>query len=416
MKNLTLILSIAILLAMNGCSDIVKSKNNKKANDLPQYSIHEIPKSVIESNNGFSLQLFQIINAEDSGENVFISPISVSFALGMTMNGADGVTFEEMKNVLGFSGSDLDEINAAYAALIKELYSVSNGVEFNLANSIWFRNEFSLQEEFKQLNQDYFDAKVEALDFSDAEGTLHTINSWVEEQTENRIKDLLKSLDPNACMFLINAIYFKAAWKYRFDEQYTTESSFIPESGMSFNCNMMNIKSKFQFLQGTDYDAVELPYANENYAMLVLMPKTETIDNFIQIINPDIMKDIQNSFIADSVNISLPKMEIEYEKELNDLLKEMGIQEAFDPNRADFSKMFNEMNDGIWIEKVKQKSFLKVNEEGTEAAAATVVQMNYESVSDEKFICFNRPFLFFILEKQSESILFCGKIVNPVED
>lgn len=411
MKRVLILMTVMILLVLNSCSDILNSKNdNKKDDDILKYSIDEIPSKLINSNNDFSMRLFQTINASDIEKNVFISPISVSFALGMTMNGADGVTFDEIKNVLGFTGSDVDQINAAYAALISELYAVSEGVEFNLANSIWFRDEFSLQDEFKQLNMDYFDAKVEALDFSDAENTLKTINSWVEDQTEDRIKDLIKSLDPNACMFLINAIYFKAAWKYQFDEAETIESYFYPGDGEDVNCEMMNIKSKFKFTQGTDYDAAELPYANENYSMLVVKPKTETIDNFIQIANTDVIQDIVNSFTEDSVNIALPKMEIEYEKELNDILKEMGINEAFDPNKANFSKMFNEMDGGIWIEKVKQKSFLKVNEEGTEAAAATVVQMNYESVSDEKYIHFNQPFIFLLLKNNPARFCSVAKL------
>jgi len=413
MRNL-LFVTILSLLIFASCSEITGNKS-KKDDDVIKYSLDEIPAKLIKSNNDFSMRLFHTLDTQDDGDgNIFISPVSVSFALGMTMNGAGGNTFEEMKNVLGFSGSDLDQINASYAALIAELYDVSEGVEFNLANSIWFRDEFSLQDEFTQLNQDYFNAKVEALDFSDVQGTLETINSWVENQTEDRIQDLLKTLDPNACMFLINAIYFKAAWKYQFDEEQTTDSHFYPENGENVLCEMMNIKSNFSFTQGTDYDALELPYDNENYSMIVIMPKTETIDNFVQIANADVIQDIIDNFTEDSVNISLPKMEIEYEKELNDILKEMGIIEAFDPNRANFSKMFNEMDGGVWIENVKQKSFLKVNEEGTEAAAATVVQMNFESVSDEKFIYFNKPFLFFINEKQSGSILFCGKIVNPV--
>ena len=407
-------ITVLSLIVFTGCSDILNN-NNKKNSDGLKYSLDEIPPKLIESNNDFSIKLFHTLNTQNGDGNIFISPVSVSFALGMTMNGADGKTFDEMKSVLGFDGPDLEQINASYAALISELYRVSDGVQFNLANSIWFRDEFSLQQEFQDLNKDYFDAKVEALDFSDVENTLNTINSWVEDQTEDRIQDLLKTLDPNACMFLINAIYFKAAWKYQFDEELTAESYFFPGNNENVLCDMMNIKSKFNFTQGTDYDALELPYANENYSMLMVMPKTEDIDNFVQIVNSDVINDIARSFTEDSINISIPKLEIEYEKELKDILIEMGIVKAFDSQTANFSKMFNEMDGGVWIEKVTQKSFLKINEEGTEAAAATVVQMNYESAGgdEEKYMHFNRPFLFFIREKQTGSILFCGKIVNP---
>ncbi len=416
MKNLLSYLLLLSLIIFTGCSDIINSNNNNKDDEVLKYSLDEIPAKLINSNNNFSMNLFKSVNAEDQAKNVFLSPVSASFSLGMTMNGADGNTYEEMKNTLGFSDLSLEEINATYGALIEELYNVTDGVEFNLANSIWYSNQFSIQDEFRQLNENYFNAKVEELDFGNAENTLNTINGWVEDQTENRIKDLIKELDPNACMFLINAIYFKADWKYQFDEESTQESPFLISDDEAVSCEMMNIKSNFKFQQANDYDAVELPYGNENYAMLLVMPKTEPINDFVDIINSAVVNDIIANLGEDSVNVALPKMEIEYEKKLNDVLKSMGIVDGFDANVADFSKMFNEMDGGIWIEKVKQKSFLKINEEGTEAAAATSTQMNYESVSDEVYLTFNRPFIFFIMEKRTNTILFCGKIMNPVEE
>jgi serpin B len=397
---------------MANCSEVTKSDS-----DSPDviYKIDDIPAKCISANNNFSLNLFNNVNAEDQEKNVFLSPVSASFALGMTMNGADGNTFEEMKNTLGFEDLSLDEINATYSTLIGELYNVSDGVEFNLANSIWYSIQFSLQDKFRQLNENYFNAKVEGLDFGDAENTLNTINSWVEDQTKNRIKDLVTELDPNACMFLINAIYFNATWKYQFDTENTKTGTFWIDNNQSVVCDMMTMKHYFKFAQATDYDALELPYGNENYAMLLVLPKTEDINTFISIINDSVVEDIIETLGEDSVNIFIPKLEIEYEKELNNVLQTMGISQAFEQS-ANFSKMFNEMESGIWIEKVKQKSFLKVNEEGTEAAAATAVQMNFESVSDEIFLTFNRPFIFFILEKRTNTILFCGKIMNPVEE
>ncbi len=416
MKKYFGIILVFCLMVLSTCSDITR---NDSKNDDPVagviYKIDEIPKKCIAANNNFSMDLFKSVNTEDLDKNVFLSPVSASFSLGMTMNGSDGSTYEKMKNTLGFSDLSLEEINATYGALIQELYTVSDGVEFNLANSIWYSNLFSLQDEFRQLNENYFDAKVEGLDFGNAENTLNTINSWVEDQTNDRIKDLIQELDPNACMFLINAIYFKADWKYQFDEENTAESQFFTGSDETVVCDMMNIKSNFKYLQANDYDAVELPYGNENYAMLLVMPTAENVNDFVKITNHSVIADIVASLGEDSVNVALPKMEIEYEKELNDALKSMGISEAFEPT-ANFSKMFNEMDGGIWIEKVKQKSFLKINEEGTEAAAATSTQMNYESVSDEVFLTFNRPFIFFIMEKRTNTILFCGKIMNPVEE
>lgn len=417
MGKLKIFIAVIPIILFNNCSDILDSNNDKskKIDDVQLvgiYDFDEIPEKCIDATNDFSMNLFQTLNPHDGDKNIFISPVSVSFALGMTMNGSDGKTYDEMKNALGFSDLNIDEINATYYALIHELYDASDGVKFNLANSIWYREEFELANEFQTLNQNYFNAKVEGLNFNDGNNTLKTINGWVEDQTEDRIKDLLKTIDPNAIMYLINAIYFKASWKYQFDEELTIESRFYSGNGLVQNCEMMNMKRELNFIQGTDYDALELPYGNENYSMLLLRPKSETINNFVQIINRDVINDITSSFIKDSINISIPKIELKYEKELNDILIEMGMVDAFDQNNADFSKMFKTLGTGIWIEMVKQKAFLKINEEGTEAAAATVVQMNFESVSDEKFMSFNSPFLFFITERRTGTILFCGKIIE----
>lgn len=413
MKKLLITIFILSFLLFSGCWDVLNLDLNDN-NNMLKYTIDNIPENIIDANNNFSLELFKTINTNEGDSNIFISPVSVSFALGMTMNGADRNTYEEMKNTLNFADLDIEKINKSYLTLIDELYNVSEGVEFNLANSIWYSDKFSLQNEFKNLNENYFKAKMEGLDFNDVENSLDIMNSWVEEQTQGKIKNLINRIYPNDCMFLINAIYFNASWKYQFDETETEESQFYIDNENAVNCDMMNIKSKFHFVKTNDYHALELPYANENYSMLMLMPRSKNIDDFLNSINRDTIAKIQNKFEYDSINISIPKLELEYEINLNDILIEMGIEEAFDSRSANFSKMFNELQSSIWIDRVKQKSFLKVNEEGTEAAAATAVVMTL-GISDEKFMNFNIPYLFFIIEKQSNTILFCGKVVNPVE-
>ncbi|MEA3500123.1 MAG: serpin family protein [Candidatus Marinimicrobia bacterium] len=413
MKKLLITIFILSFLLFSGCWDVLNLDLNDN-NNMLKYTIDNIPENIIDANNNFSLELFKTINTNEGDSNIFISPVSVSFALGMTMNGADRNTYEEMKNTLDFADLDIEKINKSYLTLIDELYNVSEGVEFNLANSIWYSDKFSLQNEFKNLNENYFKAKMEGLDFNDVENSLDIMNSWVEEQTQGKIKNLINRIYPNDCMFLINAIYFNASWKYQFDETETEESQFYIDNENAVNCDMMNIKSKFHFVKTNDYHALELPYANENYSMLMLMPRSKNIDDFLNSINRDTIAKIQNKFEYDSINISIPKLELEYEINLNDILIEMGIEEAFDSRSANFSKMFNELQSSIWIDRVKQKSFLKVNEEGTEAAAATAVVMTL-GISDEKFMNFNIPYLFFIIEKQSNTILFCGKVVNPVE-
>ncbi len=402
-----------ILILFSSCSELLNTNDP----DVDRYTIKTIPTKIINANNDFSIKLFQTLNPHDGDSNIFISPVSVSFALGMTMNGADGNTFEEMKTTLGFDGTDIEKINKSYAGLIDELYNVSKGVQFNLANSIWYRRGYTLQQEFQQLNEDYFQAKIEDLDFSKPNESKEIVNGWVEDQTENRIKDLVKLNDFSAAvMFLINAIYFKATWKYQFDETQTELKSFRTDDRNYVECEMMRMKGKFKFTQNEEYEALELPYANENYSMLMIKPKSAGINEFMSNFGRQKMNDIVDKLEKDSVNISLPKIELDYEIELKKILYEMGIKEAFDPYAADFSKMFENVGSGIWIGKVRQKSFLKINEEGTEAAAATVVIMDRlggGSETHEIYLDFDSPYIFLIQEKRSNTILFCGKIMNP---
>jgi serpin B len=408
-KNLLVILTVFVF----SCSNLL---NN---NDVNRTALEKIPTKIINANNDFSIELFQTLNPQSGDSNMFISPVSVSFALGMTMNGADGNTFEEMKTVLGFGASDLETINQSYATLINELYNASDGVKFNLANSIWFRKGNTLQEVFRALNEDYFHAKIESLDFSEPTAAKNIVNGWVEDQTEEKIKNLVKESDFNAAiMMLINAIYFKAAWKYEFDKNETESGNFRIDEQNIVECDMMSMKGKFKYAQNEDYDVLELPYANENYSMLMIKPKSAGINEFISGFDRQKLNNIIDKLEKDSVNISLPKIDLEYEVELKEILFEMGIRDAMNRLTADFSKMFEAISGGIWISKVRQKSFLKINEEGTEAAAATVVVMGRLSAvtnSHEIYINFNSPYLFLIREKRSNTILFCGKIINPVE-
>lgn len=408
-----LILIITILLLSN-CSEIVNSNNNNDS-----YSISSIPKSVTSSQNNFAFKLLQEIHNQEPDSTVFISPISASLALTMTMNGADGETLQEMRNVLEYSTDDLKEINAACKALIDELYELDTDVEFNLANGIWFTDRYTLQSNFRELNQSYFNAKIESLDFTDVEHSMNVMNSWVEDQTKERIKNLIKESDfaGPVVMFLINAIYFKANWEYQFNKESTRKSSFYTINGDQVNCQMMSQKQEFSYYSNKNIQAIDLPYANDNYSMTILLPrKMENIDSVLKAINNEKLNDIIDNFKKDSVNVFLPKFEIEYEKSLKEILMYMGMENPFTA-AANFSKIFNESKSDISISKVRQKSFLKVDEEGTEASAATVVilvERGGMDTDEEIYMRVNHPFLIFIREKRSGTILFSGKIMKPV--
>jgi len=414
MRNLKIIgLLILSIVIFNNCSEILYNND-----DSDPSSLNSIPKSVTASQNNFAFELLKNVNSEQPDSNIFISPISASLALTMTMNGAAGETYQEMNKVLGYNPADREKLNASCKALINELYELSGGIEFNLANSIWLNDNFTLQEEFKNLNEEYFNAKIEALDFSQVENCVDIINSWVEDQTEDKIKKLITNSDVTAStlMFLINAIYFKASWKYQFNEEKTRESEFYLNNGDNVQCQMMQMKEEFHYYSNSGIQAIDLIYANDNYSMTILLPKNKNqLDSLLYNINSSELDNIIDNFKKDSVNLFMPKLELDYKKELKKNLIDMGMEKAFNTGQADFSKMVNEREDGIYIDKVRQKSFLKIEEKGTEAAAATVVTMDFAtSIGGEKiYMRVNHPFLFFIRERRTGTVLFSGKIMEP---
>ena len=405
------------LLFITSCMLILFSCSNTVTNDENDisYSINSIPKKITNSNNDFGFNLFRTINTSSVDSSIFISPISVSIALGMTMNGAAGETYDQMRDVLCHTGLEKDKINASYKALIEELYNLSEGVEFNLANSIWYRDDCVIKDDFRTFNVDNFQAKIEALDFSKEQESLDIINGWVEDQTNDKIKNLVEEIDGLTVMFLINAIYLKADWKYQFDEEETKEDYFTIKNGNTVICQMMSNRTKYDYYEDDNIQAIDIPYANENYSLTIILPKNiDQINSLVQDMSSDIFNDIVNNFDADTVNFYFPKLEIEYKKKLKSSLMSMGMILPFGGN-ADFSEMFE--NTSAFIKRVVQKSYLKINEEGTEAAAATMVEMWEKSgTGDEEELTFkvNKPFLMFIREKQSGTILFTGKIMEPV--
>ncbi len=372
---------------------------------------------LIEADNSFGLKLFKEINTETPDSNVFISPLSISMALGMTYNGAAGSTEEAMRTTLEFGNLSRGEINESYKSLIELLRGIDSDVEFNIANSIWYKYDRPFKQDFFERCRDYFDARVSGLDFTQTEAVKDTINNWVEENTNGRIKDILDYVHPLAIMYLVNAIYFNGNWTYQFNEEDTKNDIFYLPGGETKDCKMMEVKSRFKYFEDSLLQAIDVPYGNGNYSMTVILPQYgEDIEEFISGLTQEKWDEWMDSFIEDSVNLFLPKLKLEYKTDsiLKEALKEMGMEIAFDPDRANFTDMADPSD--IWIGRVIHKTFLEIDEEGTEAAAATVVEMWESSVPGETeiIIRIDRPFIFAIRENHSGTILFIGKIVDPV--
>lgn len=369
-------------------------------------------KSVATSSGVFGLKLFKVVNDFEGDKNIFISPLSVSMALGMTLNGANGNTYDSMKTTLELNGLTQAEINEAYKNLINILTNVDPKVVFNIANSIWYRNTFSFEQDFINTNKTYFDAEASGLDFNHPE-SVDIINNWVNQNTKGKITQIINTIPKDAIMYLINAIYFKGDWKYRFDKDYTKDDFFTLEDGSRVPCKMMEQENYYNYLSNDMFQAVELPYGDSSFSMIIFLPKKD-ISDLINQFDAGNWNAWMNSLSFRKGDIWLPKFELNYEIKLNDVLKSMGMEIAFS-ELADFTKIYSPGS--VYISNVKHKSYIKIDEEGTEAAAVTSIEMIISSSrgggSSKFYMRIDKPFLFMIKDNSTNSLLFIGKIINP---
>lgn len=371
-----------------------------------------LEKRLVESDNKFGFKLFKEIIKEEKDKNVFISPLSVSMALGMTLNGANGETRAAMEQTLEFTGMTTEEINQSYKSLIELLAQLDPEVIFQIANSIWYRQGMTFEEEFINLNRTFFNALVRALDFGDP-NSVNIINDWVKENTNGKIEKIIERIDPGIVMFLINAIYFKGTWTYEFDKELTQDDSFTLPGGSQKACKMMIQTGGFNYFENNDFQAIDLPYGKGQFRMTIFLPRgSKDVDSLVEEFDAQNWNTWLASFSPDSVTLQLPRFKLEYEIKLNDVLNALGMGIAFVPGRADFTMMYKP--GGLWIDYVKHKTYVEVTEEGTEAAAVTVVAIRDSAGGPEiKFMRVDRPFVFVIRENHSQTILFMGKIVEP---
>lgn len=371
-----------------------------------------LEKRLVQASNQFGLNLFRKVSESEAGKNAFISPLSVSMALGMTLNGASGSTKEAMESTLRFTGMGIEQINESYRSMIQLLVKLDPKVQFQIANSIWYRLGFAVEQEFIKTNQQYFDAEVNALNFS-APDAAKTINAWVERRTQGKIKEIVPDPIPgNAVMYLINAIYFLGTWTYQFDKTQTRDAPFTLLNGSQKPCKLMYLKGTVPYFENNRLQAVDLPYGDSLYSMIVVLPKSGTnVENFVAGLTQESWNALITGLRKQTVHIYLPKFTLEYKKNLNDVLKALGMAIAFDPGRANFTKIHK--NGGIFISNVEHKTFVRVDEEGTEAAAVTSIGFVDTSVPQEFVMRVDRSFFFAIRERHSGTILFMGKILDP---
>ena len=371
-------------------------------------------QDVRDASNQFAFSLFGRASAVSPGANVFISPLSVSMSLGMVLNGAGGETREQMQATLGFGAAELATIHEGYRDLSALLRGLDRSTTFQLANSIWHDRAYPFRTSFLDAGRTYFDAEIRPVDFSDSEGTKRVVNEWVNAKTNGRIPTIVDDVREDDVMYLVNAIWFKGSWRSRFDPAETRDAPFTTADGSTQSVRMMTQEvgdeAGFRHFQDAAVEAGELAYGNGAFAMTILLPpEGTTVDALAASLTPARWNAIVGGLVPRSGwTLELPRFTLTYSRELKEDLKALGMTNAFAPYLADLSGM-TEQGD-LYVGFVMHKAFVKVDEEGTEAAAVTNTGIRVVSLPPGFYV--NRPFVFAIRERLSGTILFVGKVAR----
>jgi serine protease inhibitor len=369
---------------------------------------------IVEAANAFTFDLMRQATRDlEAGRNAFLSPLSASMALGMTLNGANGETFDGMLSALRLAGMTETEVDQGYRDLTALLTSLDRRTEMRIANSIWARVGLPVEPAFFEAGRTFFDAQIQTLDFGSPDAVT-TINDWVSQRTNARIPRLLESIQRDEVMFLINAIYFKGKWRTTFDPSDTQSEPFHGADGQDRTASLMHQEETLPYYETPEYQAVDLLYGNGSFAMSVLLPAAgRTPLDLLAGLDTEAWRALVTRFHEAEVQLTLPKFRLEYSRQLNSDLAALGMEIAFDAGRADFYRIADVRPERLFISRVEQKTFVEVNEEGTEAAAATNVGISVTSLPQVVEMKVDRPFLFAIRERLSGTIMFLG-VMNVV--
>jgi serine protease inhibitor len=367
---------------------------------------------VLTASNAFSFGLWSAINKAQRDSNVFVSPLSASFALGMTMNGAAGQTYDEMRSALQFGGASLASIDSGYKSLIALLTGLDPSTNMQIANSIFYRKDFPFNQSFLNDASTWFSAEVKGQDFNDVNGTLSSVNGWANTKTNGRIPTVLDEVHADDVMFLLNAIYFKGAWRDKFDVALTKDAPFHAATGGDQSAKLMSREAKMPYAETDTYQAVDLAYGDSAFTMTVLLPKAgNTVEQVAASLTPSSWQSLTSSFRTRDVSLALPKVTFSWKRKLTDDMRSLGMQAAFVPDGADFTRM-STLGKHLYVSLLQQNTFVAIDEEGTEAAAVTVVGVTATSVQIPVEMRIDRPYVFVIRERLSGTILFMGKITR----
>lgn len=371
--------------------------------------------------NQFAFDLYRQI--EGLGPKVVFSPYSVATALAMTWNGAAGQTYDEMTAVLHADDGYNQSLNALDQAITSRAgeYPVGDEtvtLELTTANQLWGQQDFPFETSFLDVIAANFGAGLRIVDFiGDTEGAREAINQWVSDRTRERIPELIPVgvLSPDTRLVLTNAIYLNAPWMFPFDEDGTEPAQFRFPSDTSVEVEMMRVNARIPYARGEGFEAVELPYADGNLAMLVVVPDHPAFEDVRSTFGPDDLDAVVASLESAQVNLHFPKWEFRTQAALKDALIAMGMPTAFAGGQADFTEMSPE-GDSLYISAVIHEAFISVDEEGTEAAAATAVVIGETSAPELVELTVDRPFMFFLRDRETGALLFMGHVTNPAAE
>ncbi|MGD2120500.1 MAG: serpin family protein [Gemmatimonadota bacterium] len=410
-RNVSGLFGLLMVSMSSACDDPVGPKVDP-ITELPR-ALTAAEQTVIAQSTSFGFELLKTVDAArvEDEPNTILSPLSASMALGMALEGAQGETFTEMQDVLGFQGMGREEIRDSYRGLLDLLLNLDPKVEIGIANSAWSRQGFPFTAEYFDALTSSFDAVVQELDFSDP-GAKDIINQWVSDQTNGRIDSIIDVISPLDILFLINAVYFKGDWTTQFKKSNTRPAPFYQDDGVTISVPMMSGEIEHLRLAsiGSGRIVGEIPYGGKAFGMVIVLPSPgEAVDDLLPALNEESWASWMDALHESEGTVRMPKFELEWDGLFNQALKDMGMPTAFNAMDADFSRITPAPD--AHISAVRQKTYMRVDEEGTEAAAATSVTVGITSAP--LGLTVDRPYLLAIRERLSGTVLFAGVIRDP---
>ncbi|GFP75228.1 serpin family protein [Clostridium fungisolvens] len=388
--------------------------NSVKAKDLMQGIGSEnitlkdnLSKEFLDSTSEFSISMFKELTKQ---KNAVYSPTSLYLALGSVLNGADGNTKDELLKALSKYGLSSDELNIYYKTLVSRLPSKKNKTTLSISNSIWFDNGFDVNKDFLNINKNFYNTDAYELNLQ-AENAKNHINAWGKKVTNNKIGNIIERIDKDDVMIILSSIYFNANWQKPFPKNNTHKSNFTTSDHVSITTDFMSQEDNIKSLSNSSEQIISLPYANGNLSFIAMMPNEQTnIRDYISSLNKDSFANKISSLTSQELYVSLPKFEIQFGKSIKNELSALGIKELFDPTQANLNKISTN-KDSLFVSEIAQNTYLRVDENGTEASSITKVDISKQALTT--FINFNRPFVYAVIDNDTKLPLFIGLMDTP---